>query len=189
MTGKVAARYQNKENMLDKTKYSRKKKKKSPLKAVFLYLLILAVLSGLAWGYRFLNQRFQDRLSRFELADIKIQGNSILSNAEILNMLGLKPGEKLLKISAKDVVVKLKKSRYIRAVSAVYSLPSTLRINITEREPVAFLYGRGLNLIDTEGFILPVPEINKRWNLPVISGILSWKRKETLSSRMSLCSV
>ncbi|MCB0281963.1 MAG: FtsQ-type POTRA domain-containing protein [Calditrichaeota bacterium] len=156
--------------MLDKKKYQRKRTKKSP-KALFLYLLIVAVLSGLAYGYRTLNTHLQERLSQFELSDIQISGNEILSKSQVLAMLGLKQGEKLLKISVNDVVKKLKESQYIRAVTASYSLPSTLRINIHERQAVAFLYGRGLNMIDAEAFILPVPEINKRWDLPVITGI------------------
>lgn len=174
--------------MLEKKKYQRKKVKRSP-KALFLYLLILAVLSGLAYGYRTLNTHLQERLSQFELTDIQISGNEILSKSEILGMLGLKQGDKLLKISANDVVKKLKESQYIRAVTASYSLPSTLRINIRERKAVAFLYGRGLNMIDAEAFILPVPEINKRWDLPVISGIsgnLGMQGAETISESAKL---
>lgn len=174
--------------MQNKTKYKRKKKKKS-IKALMLYLILVAVLSGLAYGYRTLDSYLQERLSQFELNEIQINGNEILSKAEILKMLGLKQGEKLLKISANDVVEKLKESQYIRAVSAVYSLPSTLRINIREREAVAFLYGRGLNLIDAESFILPVPDTNKRWDLPVITGIsekLGFQGTETISESAKL---
>jgi len=83
-----------------------------------------------------------------------------------------------------EVIKKLKKSPYVRAVNAVYSLPSTLRINIQERTPIAFLYGRGLNMIDDEKFILPVPETNISWNLPVITGIkekLGLQEAETIS--------
>ncbi len=156
--------------MTTKIKYKKKKKKK-PAKALFLYLAIIAILSILAFGYKTLNIHLQEKLSRFELNDIHITGNTILSKNEVLKMLGLKSGEKLLEISAGEVAITLKKSSYIRAASAVYSLPSTLRFNITEREPVAFIYGRGLNMIDKESFILPVPGKSIHWDLPVITGI------------------
>ncbi|KAA3611129.1 MAG: FtsQ-type POTRA domain-containing protein [Calditrichaeota bacterium] len=156
--------------MSKKTKY-KKKKKKRPAKALLLYLTLIAITSLLAYGYKTLDVHLQEKLSHFELSDIHISGNKILAKKEILKMLGLQPGEKLLEISAGDVAETLKKSPYIRSVSALYSLPSTLRITITERKPVAFIYGRGLNMIDRENFILPVPDKAIRWDLPVITGI------------------
>ena len=171
-----------------KTKYPKRKKSK-PLKAVFIYLAIIAVLSGLAYGYQSLNSYMQQRLSQFELEDVLIKGNYILSDKQILGMLGLQTGEKLLKISAEDVITKLKDSPYIRSVNAVYSLPSTLRITVTERKPQAFINGRGLNLIDSENVLLGIPKLNIRWNLPVITGIsenLGVQGAETSSSQARL---
>ena len=156
--------------MTTKIKYKKKIKKKSA-KALFLYFVIIAIMSSLAFGYKTLNIHLQEKLSQFELNDIHITGNTILTENEILKMLGLNSGEKLLEISASEIAKTLKKSAYIRAATAVYSLPSTLRINITERQPVAFIYGRGLNMIDKENFILPVPDKSIRWDLPVITGI------------------
>ena len=171
--------------MLNKTILKKKKKKKKS-KAFLLYLLSVVLLSAAAYGYKALNNHLQESLSSFELSDIHISGNHILSDEEILKELGLQTGEKLLQISAVDVVAKLKRSTFVRAVNAVYSLPSTMRINIQEREPVAFIYGRGLNMIDKEGFILPVPDKNIRWNLPVITGIsekLGIQGTETISKK------
>ena len=169
--------------MLNKTTLKRRKKKKKG-KALLLYILTIALLSIAAYGYKAFNNHLQVSLSKFELTDIHISGNDILSDKEILNILGLETGEKLLEISAKETVKKLKESIYIRAVNAVYSLPSTLRINVWEREPVAFIYGLGLNMIDKENYILPVPDKNIRWNLPVITGIserLGLQGAETIS--------
>lgn len=172
--------------MLDKTKYVRKKKKKGTAKALIIYLMIIAVLSLLAYSYKTFSAHLQEKLSHFELEDIHITGNSILSKTEILKTLGLKPGQKLLEISVNDVVTQLKKSSYVRAVSASYSLPSTLRITIHERKPIAFINGRGLNMIDKESFLLPIPDKGFRWNLPVITGIsekLGIQGAETLSEK------
>jgi cell division septal protein FtsQ len=171
--------------MLDKSTLKRKKKTKKG-KALLFYFFMIALLSALAYGYKALNSHLQENLSKFELTDIQISGNYILTDKEILRFLGLKTGEKLLEISAVDVVEKLKKSTYVRAVNAVYSLPSTMRINIQERDPVAFIYGRGLNMIDKENYILPVPDKNIRWNLPVITGItenLGLQGTETVSKK------
>jgi len=171
--------------MLNKTTLKRKKRKKKG-KALLLYLFTIAFLSVSAYGYKAFNSHLQESLSKFELTDIHISGNDILTDTEILKILGLQTGEKLLEIRAVEVVEKLKKSTYVRAVNAVYSLPSTLRINMQERKPVAFIYGRGLNMIDRENYILPVPEKNIRWNLPVITGInekLGIQGTETISPK------
>lgn len=170
---------------MDVKKY-KKKKKKSSLKGVAFYLLLIVTASLLALGYNKITDYFQTELAGFELSDIRITGNFILSEKEILKTIGFKEGDKLLEISAGQVAEKLKKSPYLRSVSAVYSLPSTLRINVVERKPVAFIYGRGLNMIDNEGFILPVPDNNFRWNLPVITHLpesLGLQGAETVSEK------
>ncbi len=156
--------------MLNKS-HLKRSKKKTGLKSLLLYFIVIVFLSVLAYGYKMFNAHLQESFSKFELEDIHISGNHILADEQVLKILGLESGSKLLEISALTVIEKLKKSPYVRAVNAVYSLPSTLRINIQERKPIAFLYGRGLNMIDEESFILPVPETNISWNLPVITGI------------------
>lgn len=156
--------------MLDK-RHLKRPKKKNGLKSLLIYFMVIGILSIAAYGYKIFNSHLQENLSKFELEDVHISGNYILSTEQVLKILGLETGSKLLEISPLEVIEKLKESPYVRAVSAVYSLPSTLRINVQERKPIAFLYGRGLNMIDNENFILPVPETNISWNLPVITGI------------------
>jgi hypothetical protein len=36
---------------------------------------------------------------------------------------------------------------------------------------VAFIYGKGLNLIDGEGILIPIPDEKIIWDLPLISGL------------------
>ena len=81
--------------MLNKTTLTRKKKTKKS-KALLFYFVIIALLSALAYGYRALNSHLQESLSKFELTDIQISGNYILTDKEILRFLGLRTGEKLL---------------------------------------------------------------------------------------------
>ena len=145
------------------------KKRKKSLKATVIYFLVLIALSLAAYGYKTLTSFFQENMASFELNNIVIEGNDILSRKDVLRICGLKKNEKLLKISPKEVVKKLLKSPYVKSASAVRSLPATLHIDVTERKAVAFIYGRGLNLIDDEGVLLPVPKSNKRWNLPFIT--------------------
>ncbi len=148
------------------------KKKRKSIRVGLIYVLVISVLSLLAYSYRYLNEYLQENLSTFKLVDIEIQGNHILNRIDVLELCGLKQGQmELLQLRPKDVVSQLLRSPYIKAASAVRSLPATLRIVIQEREPVAFIYGKGLNLIDADGVLMPVPRTNRRWDLPLITGI------------------
>jgi cell division septal protein FtsQ len=147
-------------------------RKKRALRNGILYIAFILLLTAGAYGYKWLDHFMQERLSDFKLVDIEIKGNHILSRSDILSQCGLQPGEgQLLAVKAALVEEKLRQSHYIKAVSVVRSLPSKLRITVLEREPIAFIYGRGLNLIDEEGYLMPVPAKRIRWNLPHIIGI------------------
>ncbi|MEJ2055158.1 MAG: FtsQ-type POTRA domain-containing protein [Calditrichaceae bacterium] len=149
---------------------NRRKKKK--LRAGFIYLFIIAGLSAAAYGYKWIDAYLQESLTTFKLENIEINGNKILSRQDVLSLCGLEEdGSQLLTIKPSEVVDKICRSPYVKAANAVRSLPSKLRITILEREPVAFIYGRGLNLIDEEGVLIPVPRNSIRWNLPFISGV------------------
>lgn len=148
------------------------KKRRNSIRSFFTYISMLLLLSVLAYGYKYINSYLQDNIATFKLVDIDIRGNKILSRTQVLELCGLPEGEtELMQLMPSKVVQNLKRSPYIKAASAVRSLPATLRIVVEEREPVAFIYGRGLNLIDAEGYLMPVPRSNRNWNLPFITGV------------------
>jgi cell division septal protein FtsQ len=60
---------------------------------------------------------------------------------------------------------------YIKGVSIAHRPPRVLKITVEERRPLAFVYGLGLNLIDREGVLMPLPKNKMTWNLPLINGI------------------
>lgn len=148
-----------------------KKRTRKSIRNGLIYVSLILLLSVFAYGYKWLNRYLQDKLTTFELVQIEIKGNHILSRNDVLGLCGVKPGEKLLTVKPNEVVNKILKSPYVKAASAVRSLPATLRIRIVERKPLAFIYGRGLNLIDDDGYLLPVPRRPQRWNLPFITGV------------------
>jgi len=148
------------------------RQKKRRLKNGVWYVIMLVSLSLLAWGYNSITRYLNTAKATFELEQIEISGNKVLSRAEILKQLGLpEKGMRLLEIDPATVREKLSKLPFVKNVTAVHSLPATLRIRVEERRPVAYVYGRGLNLIDKEGFLLPLPAGPLTWNLPVIRHI------------------
>lgn len=152
-------------------KFWNKKRKKS-LKYSLLYIGSIVLLSVLIYGFRFTGSYLKENLSAFELKEIKISGNHILDRKEILHLCGLQEKKQgLLRIDENKITHRLRQSPYVKKAAAVYSLPSTLRIRLEERQPIAFIYGKGLNLIDDQGVLIPVPRKAIRWNLPLITGV------------------
>jgi len=148
------------------------KKRRKSIRAGISYIAVIIIVSLAAYGYNYINSYLQENLATFKLVDIDIKGNHILSRTQVLELCGLPAGEtELLRLKPSDVVQNLRRSPFIKAASAVRSLPATLRIVVEERKPVAFIYGRGLKLIDDQGFLMPVPKNNQSWNLPFITGV------------------
>ena len=148
------------------------RRKKRAMRNGLVYILIIAALSVAAYGYQWIDTYLQESLTTFKLVDIEINGNNILSREDVLNLCGLEEdGSQLLIIKPPEVVKRICNSPYVKAATAVRSLPSKLRITILERKPIAFIYGRGLNFIDEDGVLIPVPRTSSRWNLPFISGV------------------
>ncbi len=147
------------------------KRKTHRIRSTFIFLGIIVLLSLLAYANRQIETFMENRISEFRLHNIRIHGNSILGRQDILNLCGVKPGAKYLKIKPALIARKLRRSPFIKSASATYSLPSTLHITVQERRPIAFVYDDRLRLIDDEGVLLPIPKNRHRvWDLPLIQG-------------------
>ncbi len=146
-----------------------RRRKKHTLRNTLIYLSVIVVLSGLAYVNRQVEAYLSKRIATFELKNIKINGNRILTREQVLKLCGVKPGEKYLTVKPTQIARSLMHSPFVKNAAAVYSLPSTLRISVQERDPIAFVFKDNLVLIDAEGVLLPFPKIPAySWNLPVI---------------------
>ena len=104
--------------------------------------------------------------------DIEITGNRIVSAETILGVCGfLKSSKGQIEIKPDRVAADLMSLNFIKGVSITDRPPRKLNITIVERRPVAFSYGRGLNLIDEQGYLIPLPSSDTVWDLPLITGI------------------
>ncbi|RMD59791.1 FtsQ-type POTRA domain-containing protein [Candidatus Parcubacteria bacterium] len=145
------------------------KRKKRTLRNTLIYLGFLILLSILAYANRQIEHFLADRVATFELRNIRIHGLEVLTRGQVLDLCGLKPGEKLLTIKPSQIARRLLKSPFVKSASAVYSLPATLHITVQERRPLAFVPAKELYLIDEQGVLLPLPRMSgTSWNLPVI---------------------
>jgi cell division septal protein FtsQ len=96
----------------------------------------------------------------------------MVSTAKILNICGFASNkDKEIKINIDKVAANLMEYKYIKGISITKRPPKILNITVEEFSPVAFIYGKGLNLIDSEGMLIPIPDAQIIWDLPLISGL------------------
>jgi cell division septal protein FtsQ len=144
-------------------------RKVAMLGASLLGLTILAVViwRGGAWAM----DRFVYENPAFGLHELDVQTDGILSTNQLRSWAGLKGDENLLALDLSNVKAKLERIPYVQSVSIERILPHTLRLRVTEREPVVQVYAprpRGSLTppvafqLDAQGCIMPPLEPRQR---------------------------
>ncbi|MFH1824716.1 MAG: FtsQ-type POTRA domain-containing protein [Candidatus Firestonebacteria bacterium] len=116
---------------------------------VWLTGLILIVL-GLKGGYDYLYDS-----PGFNLKNIKITGNKYISKNEVLALTRIENGKNIFKINIKDIEKGIKINAQIKEVEVNRIFPSTIEINVKEREPVAYIGEDKLYQVDKECVVFP----------------------------------
>lgn len=134
---------------------------------LFLILIGMAVLLGLSHFWR----------AGLRVGELPVEGNRILSQEEILNLAAIPDRIGMFALDLKVVQKRIEKHSFVKEVILSRELPSSIRIRVRERHPVAMLAGPEPLLIDDELEVLPNIRSNEIFDLPVITG---W-RNEILS--------
>ena len=157
-------------NNYTKNKKKRRKEKFWSGSGKFFLVLILIYLAVYAGNKIF--QISSERSDVYKKSDLEITGNRMVSTEMIFRLCGYSSGkDQEIKINIDKVAEKLIKFKAIKGISITRRPPQLLNITIEEYEPVAFIYGRGLNLIDGEGMLIPIPDAKIIWDLPLITGL------------------
>jgi len=107
----------------------------------------------------------------FEIDTITVEGNLHLQAEEIRSASGIVPGTNIFQAQTREAEDRLEALPAIRKAELVREFPSTVRIIVEERVPVALLNIHGeFWEVDVEG--VPVRKKGKGWDgLPVITGV------------------
>jgi len=112
------------------------------------------------------------RSALFRLDRVQIIGNERLSQADIMEVAGLAPGQLRWEIPAEQVAKRLEAEPWIREAKVTWK-GNRLLIDLTEREPVGLLQytGQFYLLLDDQGVILGQQRLDPQKPLPVITGL------------------
>ena len=157
-----------------KTRKSVNSKEKQKFARVIIVLLIICfslVAAGFAcWG---VSRVLFSKNERFILRRIQLVGmESRRSNALIKYLKLNLYKDNLFDIDIADIRRKIEKISYIKSAGVYRVLPDTLKINITQRVPMAYLFRYGAKwVVDEDAVVMNKKYCMKlKYSLPVITG-------------------
>ena len=107
--------------------------------------------------------------SLFDIKNIIVLDNKILSQDEIISLSGIEKYTNIYRFSKKNAVNNIKKNAYIENAKIRIKIPSTIEITVKERIPTFMLqYADSFVYINNQGYMLEIS--NDKLNIPVLVG-------------------
>ncbi len=113
---------------------------------VFIWVAVLALLGVATFLYL--------RSDAFALKRVAVEGNVVVSDAEITDLLPL--GENLFSLDTDALAARLSRHPYLADVQVDKVYPDKLVIRVTERTPACYLAEGPLQLLAGNGTVLPL---------------------------------
>lgn len=130
---------------------------------VFSGLLFVLVL--LIAGFIFVNSTY------LNVGKVVVEGNKYMTTDEVYRIAEIPEPINILKLSTSDIRERLKRDLRVSEVNVIRKFPSTIIINVKERQPLAYVAsGYGFVEIDSQGVILAAYRNLKQINVPMITG-------------------
>jgi cell division protein FtsQ len=140
----------------------------SALKLSVGLALVGSISLAIAWGAH----RYALTTPRFAVRDIDVRGNRHHSGEELSRIAGLERGKNLFSVDTAEAERRLLENPWVRQARVGRTLPSTLRIDVSERQAVAATtLEDALYLVTPEGEPFKAIEAGDPADLPVITGI------------------
>jgi cell division protein FtsQ len=153
---------------------------------IVLGVVVFGVLAAVAVAFAGV-QYYLMHDARFVLAtsdDIQITGAEHLTRDQVLNVFGADLERNIFRASLAERQADLERLPWVAHATVMRLLPNVLRVQITERTPVAFVrQGSQIGLVDGGGVLLDMPPDaagDPHYSFPVLTGLSA---NETLPER------
>ena len=111
------------------------------------FAVVLALLGAAIWGGREGFDHFFIENPEFQLREIDLQTNGCLTAQSFAEITGLDPEASIFAVSLREMSKKLRERPGIVSVKMSRRLPGTLKVEVEERIPVAWIECRRLGII------------------------------------------
>jgi len=153
-------------------------------RVLFLGVVGIAGVSAAVVAGRFLLYGPQMLLVKPE--QIEVTGNHIVSSDAVLQQFVHDRGRSVLRIPLDVRRGALEEISWVESATVQRILPNRIRVNLTERTPIAFLRnGTELALIDAHGVILDRPR-GEDLQFPIVTGLSENMPREERGKRMQI---
>jgi cell division protein FtsQ len=144
---------------------------------VLVGVAAFVVLAGIAIAYQ-TTRTFLSRDSRFRIegtGNVQATGLSEVSRAEILPIFGEDVGRNIFFVPLGERRKQIEQLPWVQSATVMRLLPDQLRVEVVERQPVAFVrQGGQIGLVDANGVLLTMPPAamaQHHYSFPVLTGI------------------
>lgn len=94
------------------------------------------------------------------LEGVDVTGNSHLSDEQVLRVADVPTGDPLVRVDLEAIADRVRRLDSVASVEVSRSWPHGLRLDVTERQPVAVVEGSdGFSLLDAEGWRFTLPDV------------------------------
>jgi cell division protein FtsQ len=142
-------------------------------KRVYVYFTVLVVIILAAFGVK---AKWQNHVS---VRQVSVEGISVVSKEEVVRLVNLPPNVPMYELDLTAIQKNLLTNSFIENANVQRDAPSTLRISILERKPLAILVANELYYIAADGMVLPYITSSETYDIPVISGVDSLNKIKT----------
>lgn len=152
-------------------------------RSLFLWSLLgIALIVALTFTVRFLYSSPQMLLLKPDQIDVT--GNHIVSNEDVLKIFLRDRGKSAVSVPLDTRRSEIQELPWVEDARVQRILPNRLRVDITERTPIAFIrVGNELALIDSHGVILARPA-GEDFHFPIVTGLAEDMPREEREHRM-----
>ena len=148
----------------NKQEEERAKKKKKRILKLVKWLTTLGILAGTIIFFLL--------SPLFNILEIKVVGNQKITSEKIINMSGIIINENAFKIDTKQAIINILQEPYIEKVEIKRVLPSTIEIQVKERQATFMLeFANGYVYINNQGYMLEISE--EKLEIPIITGYIT----------------
>lgn len=110
---------------------------------------------------------------RLKVGRVEVRGSRFLSEGEVRELLGPAVGENILGLDIAALKARLRSSPWVADATVARTLPDTLKVEITERVPLALAEVERLYLMDKNGGLIDLygPR-TASFDLPIVRGLM-----------------
>jgi cell division protein FtsQ len=140
---------------------------------VLLVCLLVCAGGALLWGAK----QLLYRSNIFHLTDIRITGNRVATQRQILDLAGMRQGRSLLRFDAKTAQAQIEAHPWVERAEIITHWPSAVEITITEFQPFALVHleegkEKRLFYLNRSGHLFTEVGQGQELDFPVITGVL-----------------